>query len=92
LVSDLSQLGPAEREAYFASLMEQHVIISKIILKTLYKEKSVETIKVLNDKVLEQAAKHKITVSEKIINSIIHNMDETGKIEFTQKEGWKIKI
>ncbi|MHA1883892.1 MAG: hypothetical protein ACW96S_02475, partial [Promethearchaeota archaeon] len=28
LVSDLSQIGPAEREAYFASLSEQHEIIS----------------------------------------------------------------
>ncbi|MHA1914604.1 MAG: hypothetical protein ACW97V_09600 [Promethearchaeota archaeon] len=28
LVGDLSQLGPAEREAYFASLSEQHEIIS----------------------------------------------------------------
>ncbi|MHA2398438.1 MAG: hypothetical protein ACXADU_06070 [Promethearchaeota archaeon] len=66
--------------------------IEKMVLMILYKEKSVETIKVLNDKVLEQAARQKITVSEKIINSIIHKMDETGKIEFTQKKGWKIKI
>lgn len=66
--------------------------IEKIILMILYKEKSVETIKVLNNKVLEQAARQKITVSEKIINSMIHKMEETGKIEFTQKKGWKIKI
>jgi len=28
LVNDLAQVGPAEREAYFASLMEQHEIVS----------------------------------------------------------------
>ncbi len=28
LVNDLAQVGPAEREAYFASLMEQHAIVS----------------------------------------------------------------
>ncbi|MHA1914603.1 MAG: hypothetical protein ACW986_16285 [Promethearchaeota archaeon] len=66
--------------------------IEKITLKILYEEKSVITIKILNDKVLEQAARQKITVSEKIINSIIHHMHKIGKIEFTQKEGWKIRI
>ena len=28
LVNDLAQLGPAEREAYFVSLTEQHEIVS----------------------------------------------------------------
>ena len=66
--------------------------IEKIVLKILYKEKSVKTFKLLNDKVLESAAKQKVTVSEKVINLIIHQMNKIGKIEFTQKEGWKIKI
>jgi len=66
--------------------------IEKIVLKILYKEKSVKTFKLLNDKVLESAAKQKVTVSEKVINLIINQMNKIGKIEFTQKEGWKIKI
>ena len=66
--------------------------IEKIVLKILYKEKSVKTFKLLNDKVLESSAKQKVTVSEKVINLIINQMNKIGKIEFTQKEGWKIKI
>ncbi|MFX1343490.1 MAG: hypothetical protein ACFFBC_01050 [Promethearchaeota archaeon] len=66
--------------------------IEKIVLQILYKEKSVKTFKLLNDKVLESAAQKKITVSEKTINLIIHQMNKIGIIEFTQKEGWKIKI
>lgn len=66
--------------------------IEKFVLQILYKEKSVKTFKLLNDKVLESAAQQKVTVSEKVINLIIHQMNKIGKIEFTQKEGWKIKI
>ena len=66
--------------------------IERITLKILYEEKSAKTLKILNDKVLERAARQKITVSEKIINIIIRDMHKIGKIEFTQKEGWKIKI
>ncbi|MFW9940612.1 MAG: hypothetical protein ACFFFT_06195 [Candidatus Thorarchaeota archaeon] len=66
--------------------------IEKIVLQILYKEKSVKTFKLLNDRVLESAAQKKITVSEKTINLIIHQMNKIGIIEFTQKEGWKIKI
>ncbi|MFX0028898.1 MAG: hypothetical protein ACFE8B_06800 [Candidatus Hermodarchaeota archaeon] len=66
--------------------------IEKIILKILYEERAVETSKLLNDKVLENAAKQKITVSEKVISLIINQMNKIEKIEFTQKEGWKIKI
>jgi len=66
--------------------------IEKIILKVLYDEKSVKSLKVLNDKVLENAAKQKIPISEKVINLIIKEMNKLSKIEFTQKEGWKIKI
>jgi len=66
--------------------------IEKIVLKILYKEKSVKTLKLLNDKALESAAEQKVTVSEKVINLIINQMNKIGKIEFTQKEGWKIKI
>lgn len=66
--------------------------IEKIVLKILYEKKSVETLKLLIDKVLEYAANQRITVSEKVINLIINQMNKTGRIEFTQKQGWKIKI
>lgn len=66
--------------------------IEKIILKVLYEEKSVKSLKILNDKVLENAAKQKITISEKAINLIIKEMNKLNRIDFTQKEGWKIKI
>jgi hypothetical protein len=66
--------------------------IEKIILKVLYEEKSVKSLKILNDKVLENAAKQKITISEKAINLIIKEMNILNRIDFTQKEGWKIKI
>jgi hypothetical protein len=46
----------------------------------------------LSDKVLERAAIQKITISEKTINLIIHQMNSYKIIEFTQKSGWKIKI
>ena len=58
----------------------------------MYEEKSVKSLKLLNDKVLERAAAQKITISEKTINLIIHQMNTNDKIEFTQKLGWKIKI
>jgi hypothetical protein len=58
----------------------------------LYEEKSVKTLKMLSDKVLERAAAQKITVSEKAITFIIHQMNTNNKIEFTQRLGWKIKI
>lgn len=58
----------------------------------MYEEKSVKSLKLLSDKVLERAAAQKITISEKTINLIIHQMNRNDKIEFTQKLGWKIKI
>ncbi|MBY8992827.1 MAG: hypothetical protein KGD58_18935 [Candidatus Lokiarchaeota archaeon] len=66
--------------------------IEKIILKVLYEERAVKTLKLLSDKVLENAARQKVTVSEKVINLIINQMNKIKQIEFTQKEGWKIKI
>jgi len=66
--------------------------LEKIVLKILYKEKSVKSLKILSDKVLKRAAAQKITISEKAINLIIHQMNTNDKIEFTQKLGWKIKI
>jgi hypothetical protein len=66
--------------------------IEKIILKILYEEKSVKSLKLLSDKVLENAAKQRIAISEKVINLIISQMNKLNKIDFTQKEGWKIKI
>ena len=41
---------------------------------------------------LRKAAKQRIAISEKVINLIIGQMNKLNKIEFTQKEGWKIKI
>lgn len=58
----------------------------------MYEEKSVKSLKLLSDKVLERAAAQKITISEKTINLIIHQMNTNDKIEFTQKSGRKIKI
>lgn len=66
--------------------------IKNLILKILYEEKSVKSLKILSNKVLERATIQRITISEKTVNSIISQMNSNGKIEFTQKEGWKIKI
>ncbi len=66
--------------------------IEKIILKILYDEKSVKSLKLLTEKVLERAVKKRITISEKNINLIIYQMNSIEKIEFTQKDGWKIRI
>lgn len=66
--------------------------IEKIILKILYDEKSVKSLKMLTEKVLERAVKERITISEKPINLIIYQMNSNEKIEFTQKNGWKIRI
>ena len=71
---------------------EIKIQIEKIIFKILYEEKSVKSLKLLSDKVLENAAKQRIAISEKTINLIISQMNKLNKIEFTQKEGWKIKI
>jgi hypothetical protein len=67
-------------------------MVEKIVLKILYKEKSVKSLKILSDEDLKRAAAQKITISEKAINLIIHQMNTNDKIEFTQKFGWKIKI
>ena len=69
-----------------------NVQIEKLILKILYEEKSVKSLKLLSDKVLKRAAAQKLTISEKAIHLIIHQMNADDKIEFTQKLGWKIKI
>ncbi len=66
--------------------------IEKIILKILYDEKSVKSLILLTEKVLEQAIEEKITISEKLINQIIYQLNKEEKIIFTQKDGWKIRI
>lgn len=66
--------------------------IERFILKILYEEKSVRTLKLLAERVLERAMRERITISEKTINTIINQMNKNGKIQFTQKEGWKIRI
>lgn len=66
--------------------------IERIILKILYDQKSVKSLKELTEKALDRAAKERITISEKPINLIIHQMNKDEKIQFTQKDGWKIRI
>ncbi|HDZ16889.1 hypothetical protein LCGC14_0707780 [marine sediment metagenome] len=66
--------------------------IERIILKILYEEKSVRTLKLLAEGVLERTMIERITISEKIITTIINHMNKNRKIQFTQKEGWKIRI
>jgi hypothetical protein len=66
--------------------------IERIILKILYEEKSVKTLKILIEKVLERANSERIIISEKIINQIIYDLNEEEQIMFTQSEGWKIRI
>ena len=66
--------------------------IEKIILKILYDEKSVKSLKILIERVLERAIEERIIISEKSINMIIYQLNKEKKIEFTQTDGWKIKI
>ncbi len=66
--------------------------IERIILKILYDEKSVKSLKILIEKVLEKAIKERITISEKPINLIIYKLNKDQKIQFTQRDGWKIRI
>jgi len=66
--------------------------IERIILKILYDEKAVKSLKLLIEKALERANKEKITISEKPINMIIYQLNKEKKIQFTQTEGWKIRI
>lgn len=66
--------------------------IERIILKVLYDEKSVKSLKLLTEKVLERAVKEKVTISEKPIHLIIYQLNKDQKIQFTQKDGWKIRI
>jgi hypothetical protein len=66
--------------------------IERIILKILYEEKSVKSLKILTEKVLEKANKERITISEKLINQRIYDLNKAEEIMFTQTEGWKIRI
>ena len=66
--------------------------IERIVLKILFEEKSVRSLKILIEAVLERAVNEKITISEKIINTIINQMNRESKIQFTQRVGWKIRI
>ncbi len=66
--------------------------IERIILKILYDQKAVKSLKELTEKALDRAAKERITISERSINLIIHQMNKDEKIQFTQKDGWKIRI
>jgi hypothetical protein len=84
-------LMPKKKEALTIPVKIRE-FVEKTSLMILYKEKSVKSLKVLIDKVLERAFEEKITVSEKMISLLINQMDMDDKIQFTQKEGWKIKI
>ncbi|MFW9881818.1 MAG: hypothetical protein ACFFG0_52810 [Candidatus Thorarchaeota archaeon] len=66
--------------------------VERIILKILYDQKSVKSLKLLMEKVLERANEEKITISEKPIHMIIYQLNKEKKIQFTQTEGWKIRI
>ena len=66
--------------------------IESFILKILYERKSVKSLKELTERTLEKAAHERITISEKSINLIINQMNKDEKIQFTQKDGWKIRI
>ena len=66
--------------------------VESIVLKLLYQEKSVKTQKILIDKILEIAVTEKVTVSEKNVRLIVDQMRKEKKIQFNQKEGWKIQI
>jgi chorismate mutase len=45
--------------------------IEKIVSRILYDEKSVKSSRLLMEKVLERVTKERITISDKMINSII---------------------
>ena len=66
--------------------------IEKIIFKLLYEFKSIISTNILVEKILEQTLEEKITISEKNIKNIIFLLKNEKKIQFNQKEGWKIKI
>ncbi len=70
--------------------------IEKIIFKILYdnsvQSKSIKSTKILIDKVLEKTLEEKITISMKNIRLIISSLKIEKKIQFNQKEGWKIQI
>ena len=67
--------------------------IEKIIFKVLYESKSIKSIKstkILVEKTLEGTLQEKITISEKNIKLIITQLKNEKKIQFNQKEGWKM--
>ncbi|MFW9989567.1 MAG: hypothetical protein ACFFC3_13005, partial [Candidatus Odinarchaeota archaeon] len=66
--------------------------IESLILKILYDKKSVKSLKILAEIVLESAVKEKIILSEKQVNLIIHQLNKEQQIQFSQRDGWKIKI
>lgn len=66
--------------------------IEKIIFKVLYESKSIKSTKILLEKALEKTLEEKITISEKNIKLIINELKNEKKIQFNQKEGWKIQI
>jgi hypothetical protein len=81
-----------ESDKTFTIPLEIKEKIEKIILKILYDEKSVKSLKMLTDKILEKAINERITISEKPIIQIIYQLNKEEKIIFTQKDGWRIRI
>ena len=64
--------------------------IEKIIFKVLYESKSINSTKILLEKALEKTLEEKITISEKNIKLIINELKNEKKIQFNQKDGWKM--
>ena len=63
-----------------------------MIIRTLFKERSVKSQRILIEKIMDMAIKEKVTISESTIKNIIEGMSKENKIDFTQEKGWKIKI
>ncbi|MHA1254742.1 MAG: hypothetical protein ACTSQD_01475 [Promethearchaeota archaeon] len=64
--------------------------IEKIIFKLLYELKSIKSTNILVEKILEKTLEEKITISEKNIKLIIDELKNEKKIQFNQKDGWKM--
>jgi len=64
--------------------------IEKIIFKLLYEFKSIKSTNILVEKILEKTLEEKITISEKNIKLIIDELKNEKKIQFNQKDGWKM--
>lgn len=67
-------------------------IIFKILYQNMVESKSIESTKTLIELVLENCIIEKITISEKNIKNLILELKNENKIQFNQRDGWKILI